>query len=132
MQGFMYYLYETNVGLSLYKIKDDKVKLLKSVMFGNPEEAADHQSLEKVTAPLKQIIDEVLNLQSKKDKKVKLQLSCKEVAEFIRSEFDLKTTSTKSIAERDSINKQISRYLANNGMEPSRTDAAQTNLFSSS
>lgn len=58
----MYYLYETNVGLSLYKIKDEKVKLLKSVMFGNPQEMADHQNLAKITAPLQQIIDEVLHL----------------------------------------------------------------------
>ena len=72
----------------------------------------DHQNLTKVTAPLQQIVDEVLHLQSKKDKKIKLQLSSKEVAEFIRSEFDLKTTATKTIAERSSINRQIAQYLA--------------------
>lgn len=128
----MYYLYETSVGLSLYKIKDDKVKFLKSVMFDGPQEAADHQNLTKVTAPLQKIIDEVLHLQSKKDKKVKLQLSCEEVAEFIRSEFGLKTTTTKTVAGRRDISKRISQYLAENGAEPSLTDRTQTNLFSSS
>eukprot|EP00703_Trepomonas_sp_PC1_P002923 JAP93683.1 Nucleolar protein NOP5 [Trepomonas sp. PC1] len=80
----MYYLHEAANGLSLFKVKHDKAKLVKQFEFERPDQALIHLNAQKTPALNKLMKD----FQEIPD--AKMIVSCKEIYKLVKKQFNYK------------------------------------------